>query len=278
MNDGTITLRAFVRPGTAPARAPGASLIPQIAELHRFGLLPAGSQVWANFDLPGSLWILADRSSYLRIIDVPVSGWVNLRGRNITWAMTHDQAVRKTPRATARTTARIDLSRDEMPVHLEEEDLFTVAFRNADAFPMRARVGNLIAPQDLQDWEITYSTMRAIDFKVGGDWRRSASAEPGEYDIHHAFRRGLDLLCCTSEKRYHRALRDNLDAVTTHLDPELFDRIMVQHNKIADLSERVFDPIMHNLADLGGFALSKRERRTESTALAPAEDQLSGTS
>jgi hypothetical protein len=35
---------------------------------------------------------------------------------------------------------------------------------------------------------------------------------------------------------------------------------------------------MHNLADLGGFALSKRERRTVPTALAPAEDQLSGTS
>lgn len=255
MTDGTITLRAFIRPGTPPS-APGSTLIPTIGELYRFGLLGPGSQVWVNFDLPQTMWILSDRSSLLRIVDVPLAGHVRMTSKYMAWSLSYDQAVKSKSNGTARSGARIPVERDAMPVTLGGGDLMTVAFRNADPVPMRAAVAN--GSKVMENYEYSCYGMRAVDFKVGDIYSREPLASPPESEVYQAHARGMDLLCATSETRLHRKIHENIEALTVRLDPDILDRVKAQQDRINTITENVLAPAMQTLVGMRGFSLSNR--------------------
>lgn len=238
--DDGVTLHMFIRPGT-PNGAAGA-VVSQLAELFEFGLIGPGSAVWANLELPNALWVLSDRSSFLRIVDVPTAGWVRLTTNSASWGNVA-MGITKTPGFV--------FSTNDMPIPAQEHDTVTVAFRNTDATRMRGFYGG--NTHEMEDFEITYRAVRAVDFKIGGFQQKAPPQPPNDFDRHHAAIRGLDLMAATTGPAVHRVIRENLDAFTTTVDVEEFDRIRVVQQRMAQIAEGISDPIVHRIAGLDGI-------------------------
>ena len=78
-----VRVHMYVAPST-PSAGP-AQMLYQIMELWEFGVLGPGSRVWCNIDIPNAMWVLSDRSTFLRVIDVPSAGWVRLSTHELAW-------------------------------------------------------------------------------------------------------------------------------------------------------------------------------------------------
>lgn len=242
-DDGAITLHAFIRPGT-PTSVASHTLVAQLAELYEFGVIGPGNRVWCNFDIPNALWVLAETSTFLRVVDVPVAGYVRLTRRGMAWG-----------RVARDTTdqVRVRIERNELPIDIQQHDEVTVAFRNGDDTLMR--VQHTGDNHDMVDYESYYKGLRVIDFKINGRHRKTPPEQPSEFDRNQAGVRGLDLMCATVGPAMHRFIRENLDAFTNRVDVGEFARIKAAQERLAQLTERVTDPIVHNIADLDSGTL-----------------------
>jgi hypothetical protein len=236
-SDSAITLHMFIRPGT-PAGA-SETVVRQLAELYEFGLIGPGSEVWVNIEIPGVLWILSDRSSYLHIADVPTAGWVRLSGKTASWG-SRRMNIAKAPGYV--------FSTENMPMPVHPNDSVTVALRNTDATAMRAVHSGAV--HEMDDFEITYRSMRAVDFKLGGFMRKEPLKPPSEFDAHYAAVRGLDLLAALDGNAVHRVIRENLDAFTTTIDIDRFDRIRAVHQRMDQVSEAIIEPVVERIKAL----------------------------
>ena len=217
----------------------------QLAELFEFGVIGPNSRVWCNVELPNALWILSDRSSFLRIVDVPTAGWVRLSSSTASWGNVA-AGITKTPGFVFNAA--------DMPIPVQEHDTVTVAFRNTDTSKMRALFGG--ASHEVEDFEITHRGMRAVDFKIGGFQHKAPLATPTDFDSHYAAIRGLDLMAATNGPAVHRVIRENLDAFTTAIDVTEFDRIRSVQQRMAQIAEGIADPVIHRIAgleDLGPY-------------------------
>jgi hypothetical protein len=237
-DDTAVTLHLFIRPGTPPGAA--GPVVSQLAELFEFGLIGPGSRVWANLEVPGGMWILSDKSTFVRVVDVPVAGWVRLTRETAAWGRTH--------RATTESPRKL-FSADELPMTLLDRDLITVALRNAD--PRRMRAVHTGAPQQMRDFEVVHGQMRAVDFKIGGFERKAPLKAPTERDTAHAVLRGIDLLTATEPPDAYGDIADNLDAFTVHIDVDEFERIRAVRQRAAQIAESVVDPIAYRVEQLG---------------------------
>lgn len=241
---GSVQVHMYVAP-TTPSAGP-AQVLYQIMELWEFGALGPGSRVWCNIDIPNAMWVLSDRSSFLRIIDVPSAGWVRLAPQEVVWGRVHDDVYKNDqPRFELRG----------MPIKPDTHDTVTVAFRNNDKELMRAVFSN--TTHNFTDFEISHRGRRAIDFKAGGLVRKAALAEPTEFDRCYAMVRGVELMSASTGAAMHRVIRENLDAFTTTIGPEDFERMRSARQRMSQATERIVDPIMQSIVELpeiGPFA------------------------
>jgi len=241
--DSAVTVHLYIRPGTPPGASE--AVVTQIAELYEFGMLGAGSRVWVNIEIPGVMWLLSDRSRYVRIADVPTAGWVRLSGKTVSWGNTRHN-ITKTPGYVFSTS--------DMPMPPQPLDEVTVALRNTDKQSMCAmHSGN---SQEMQDFEIVHRSVCVVDLKLGGFRRKAKLAQPSDFDIHYASVRGLDLMAATTGLKMHRVIRENLDAFTTTIDVDRFDRIQATHQRMGKVSEGITEPVMERikaLEEMGSF-------------------------
>ena len=235
--DGAVTLHMFIRPGT-PHAAAGA-VVAQLAELFEFGIIGPGSSVWCNIEIPNALWILSDRATLLRIVDVPTAGWVRMSSTGASWG--------NVPKGITKTPGFV-YSVMDTPIPAQHHDLITIAFRNADTRPMRAIFGGGV--HEMVDYEITRGGMRAIDFKIGGVHHKGPLAAPTPFDANYAAVRGLDLMAATTGAAVHKVMRENLEAFTTVINIDEFDRIRAIQQRMAQVAEVIADPIIHRIAEL----------------------------
>lgn len=242
--DNTVTVHAFIRPGT-PASA-GPAVVTQIVDLYEFGVIGPGSRVWCNLDVPNALWVLSDTSTFLRFVDVPTAGWVRLTHDSVAWGRV---AIDTTRGPSHGFTA------GDMPMPVQPHDTVTVAFRNTDTALMRAQFSGAHHP--MRDFEIGHGMMRAIDLKAGGVQRKTPPGPPGQFASNHAGVRGLDLMAATTGPHMHRVIRENLDSFTTVIDAVEFGRIKAAQQRISQIAEVITDPIVQRIAalpDIGPFA------------------------
>ena len=254
---GDVRVHMYVAPNT-PSAGP-AQMLYQIMELWEFGVLGPGSRVWCNIDIPNAMWVLSDRSSFLRVIDVPSAGWVRLSPQEVVWGrVLNDVYKSDQPRFELRG----------MPIAPDPYDTVTVAFRNNDSEPMRATFSN--ATHTCVDFEIAHRGRRAIDFKMGGLVRKSALAEPTEFDRCHAMVRGVELMSASTGAAMHAVIRENLDAFTTTIGPEDFERMRSARQRMSQATERIVDPIMQSIVELPG--IGPFNGYTDEDAFEPEED------
>lgn len=218
--DNTVTVHAFIRPGT-PASA-GPAVVTQIVDLYEFGVIGPGSRVWCNLDVPNALWVLSDTSTFLRFVDVPTAGWVRLTHDSVAWGRV---AIDTTRGPSHGFTA------GDMPMPVQPHDTVTVAFRNTDTALMRAQFSGAHHP--MRDFEIGHGMMRAIDLKAGGVQRKTPPGPPGQFASNHAGVRGLDLMAATTGPHMHRVIRENLESFTTVIDAVEFGRIKAAQQRIS---------------------------------------------
>ena len=247
-NEAPVTLHAWICPGTPPGAT--TAVMAQLAELYEFGLIGPGSRVWYNADLPNAMWLLSDRSTFLRIVDVPAAGWVYVNADGAYWDR-RQESVQDTRRA-----GRPGLCLEAMPIPVQEHDQVTVAFRNFDPRGMRAKIGR--DSLEFEDYEATYRRLRVVDFKIEGVGRKAPLAAPTEFDTSQASIRGLDLMAATTGPAMHKVIRENLAAFTTTIEPIDFAEYDVMRDRAIRYSERFTDPIQARIAGLDGvgpFAL-----------------------
>ncbi|BBY54191.1 hypothetical protein H7J07_06125 [Mycobacterium koreense] len=244
MNQDTgITVYAFIRPGTPSSAGP--AVVTQIVDLYRFGAIGPGSKVWCNLDIPNALWVLSDRSSFLRIVDVPTAGWVRLTKNSVAWGRVAIE--------TSRNPSHCFHTND-MPMALQPNDTVTVAFRNTDPKKMRSQFGG--ANHAMRDYVAEHGSMRAIDLKMGTDQTKQLRAVPTEFDINHAGIRGLDLMAATTGPAMHRIIRNNIEAFTTTILTDEFRDIQAAQKRISEITEMITDPIVDRISklpDVGPF-------------------------
>jgi len=231
-----ITLHMFARRDT-PSLA-GAAVTQQITELIEAGFLGAGSRVWCNLEIPNAMWVLSDCSTFLRIVDVPTAGWVRLTHSSAVWG--------RTAAATTQAPHHL-LNTADLPIPVQPRDLVTVALRNADARLMRAIFDG--CPQPVENLTVENRPMRAIDLKPCELVPHPRLREPSEYDRHYAAVRGLDLMAAT-EPALHLQICENLDAFTSVIRPEDYERMRSARQRSAQASERIVDPIMQSVQEL----------------------------
>lgn len=236
-------MHLYIRPGTPPGASE--AVVTQLAELYEFGLIGPGSEVWVNVEIPGVLWLLSDRSRYVRIADVPTAGWARLSGKTVSWGNTKPN-ITKTP--------GFIFSTSDMPMPAQRLDEVTVALRNTDASRMRAVHSG--TTHEMEDFEIVHRSVCVVDLKLGGFMRKAPLAAPSDFDIHYASVRGLDLMAATTGLKTHRVIRDNLDAFTTTIDIDKFDKIHATHQRMGQVSEGITEPVMERinaLEEMGSF-------------------------
>lgn len=232
-----VRVHMYVAPST-PSAGP-AQMLYQIMELWEFGVLGPGSRVWCNIDIPNAMWVLSDRSTFLRVIDVPSAGWVRLSTHELAWGrILNDVYKSDQPRFAVA----------DMPIAAEAHDTVTIAFRNNDTDPMRATFNN--TTHDFSDFEITHRGRRAVDFKVGGLFRKSPLQEPSEFDRCHAMVRGVELMAASTGSAMHKVIRENLDAFTTAIGSEDFERMLSARQRMSQATERIVDPILQSIVEL----------------------------
>ncbi len=250
MNEASgITVHAFIRPGT-PASA-GPVMVTQIVDLYEFGVIGAGSEVWANLDVPNALWVLSDTSTFVRFVDVPSAGWVRLTRSSIVWG----RVANDTSRAPSH-----GFSVSDMPMPVRDYDTVTVVFRNSDSARMRAQFG--AQHHAMHDFQIEHGMMRAVDLKSGSAFRTTSPAEPSQFSRNHAGVRGLDLMACSTGPHMHKVIRENLDAFTTVINTGEFGRIKAAQQKISQVAEGITDPIVQRIStlrDIGPFIAGTEE-------------------
>jgi hypothetical protein len=238
-----VTLHLYARPATPAASV--SPLMTQIAELYEFGFLGPGSRVWANAEIPGSMWVLSDRSTFVRVVDVPAAGWVRLTQSSAVWG--------RTAAATTNPALAMALfSTAEMPIPLQPRDVVTLLIRNADQERMRAIYGG--RPQPMEEYETTHGAMRAVDYKVGQAARKASFSAPREWEAAHAVLRGVDLMAATAPAM-HELIRENLDAYTTTIDEQDFDRLRARHERTAQETERFLGRVLDGINGLQGATL-----------------------
>lgn len=241
--DTGITIHAFIRPGTPSSAGP--AVITQIVDLYNFGVIGPGSKIWCNMDIPNALWVLADISTFLRIVDVPTAGWVRLTRNSAVWG----RVARDTVANPSHGFSVVD-----MPLLVQEYDTITVALRNTDTHRMRAQFGG--THHAMPNFEISRGMMRAVDMKNIGTIKREPLEKPSEFDVNHAGIRGLDLMSATTGPHMHRVIRKNIEAFTTTLLVEEFHKIQGAQNRISQITESITSPIIANIAklkDVGPF-------------------------
>lgn len=228
----------YVAPNT-PSAGP-AQMLNQIAELWEFGVLGPGGRVWCNADIPDAMWVLSDRSSFLRVVDVPSAGWVRLARDEVVWGRVFNDAYKDgQPRFELR----------DMPIAPGPHDTVTVALRNNDSEPMRAAFSG--TTHNLTDFEITHRGRRAIDFKVGGLVRKTEPGEPAEFDRCHAMVRGVELMSASTGAAMHKIIRENLDAFTAEMGAVDFERLRSARQRMSQATERIVGSIMQSVVELG---------------------------
>lgn len=256
--DSAVTIHMFIRPGTPPGAA--APVVMQLAELFEFGVIGPGSKVWVNTEIPGALWVLSDRSSFVRIVDVPAAGWVRIAGSSRGPEQLRGSAAggRFTPTVGERTvvwgtealikTPGFIFSTSDLPIPAQPHDTVTLVLRNSDSEKMRCFHSG--KPQPMDDFEITHRSMRVIDLKLGGFMRKSPLSEPLDYDVHHAAVRGMDLLAATEGPAMHRVIRENLESFTTVIDADGFNKIRTMQQRVGQITEEYSDPVIQRIESL----------------------------
>ncbi|MFA5707532.1 hypothetical protein [Mycolicibacterium sp.] len=257
-----VTVHAFIRPGTPSSAGP--AVVTQIVDLYEFGLIGPGSQVWCNLDVPNALWVLSDRSTFLRIVDVPTAGWVRL---------THDSAVWGRVAIDTTKSPSHGFNAADMPMPVQPHDTVTVAFRNTDPAPMRAQFGGAHHP--MHDFEVSHGMMRAVDLKTGSPSRKARPGPPGQFASNHAGVRGLDLMAATTGPHMHKVIRENLEAFTTVIDASEFGRIKAAQQRISQIAEVITDPIVQRISalrDVGPFIDDDDDDAAEAELAQPSYD------
>ena len=247
MSTSAVTVHMFVRPATPPD---GVGIVmTQVAELWEFGLIGPGCRVWTNAEIPDCMWVLSDKSTFLRVVNVPTAGWIRLRHGSASWGRTY---------AATTKESRSVFSLEESPITLGDRDFVTIALRNADSTRMKAVFDG--RPQPMLDYEATHGQLRAVDLKLGGFTRKAPLGQPRELDAAQAVLRGLDLLAATAPDRYS-AIADHLDAFTTTIDSDKFDRLLAAHMRLAQVCDGITEPILGRIAELAILEDSRDDDR-----------------
>jgi hypothetical protein len=185
-----------------PKEAAASSFI-DITELYRMKFLNENSTVWLNADAPeAGIWVLTDRSTYVKVYRNAYAGWLRLTRSNARWA--------RTLNATSRDATPV---MDIRSIPGDSNPVATLVVVHRD-YGNRVRV---VADGKIQNPDsrgvITFDPFSVVDLShyIPPDVSKKVSA----YEAAHAMINGAAIMSCTATDE-GEFVRSNMDLF--HID------------------------------------------------------------
>lgn len=220
-----------------------------ISELYRMKFLGEDSTVWLNAEAPeAGMWVLTDRSTYVKVYRNTYAGWLRLTRSHVRWARTFN--------ATTRDAIQV-LDIRAIPEDTNPVATIVMAHRERGT---RVRVvgGSAILNPDAHG-VTTFDPFSVVDLNNFIPPDRTKTVSP--YEAAHAMINGAAVMACTSHDG-GEFIRSSMDQFKVELDRKTLDFLANRWGDIenyAQLSTKVLVERLIAAGKSGGWSSSTLE-------------------
>ena len=215
-----------------------------LVDLRRHGFLTSDSKVWINADAPeAGIWMLNDKSSYLKVFRTIHAGWIRLGRTEAKWG--------RTSRDTT-SAGELVMSIRNLPDGVNPEGVkcfITIAVLHRDkSQPLGVLADGSVQRSDLNG-RFFHDPFTVIDMSR---YKAPDKAHPNAFESAHAMVNGAALMACTSTDEGAEFIRENMDIFHLEIRDEYIEKMDQAMNTVEAFSKAATEQLMKRLKKLGG--------------------------
>ena len=211
-----------------------------ITDMYRMGFLTKDSKVWMNANAPeAGMWVLTDRSTFLKVYRPVYAGWIRLTRSNARWA--------RTLNSTSRDGVPV-INIQDLPTDTGDSPNITlvVAHRDPDNRVGVVADGSIQRPD--KNGQMRFDPFTVVDLHtyVAPEEGKGCSA----YEEAHAVINGAAIMSTTSPDG-GEFVREHMDAFQVEFNDEHLDFLMKRWTEIEKYATVQSDRLIERLKKLG---------------------------